>query len=176
MSQFTAPLLVTPLDDGQSWVIVTDDFSYDIGAEGSGDTVLVPQWMITDFASVPRVVWWFAAPWGKHGHAAVVHDAGYYLQLRSRAKYDSIFLEAMTVLEVNRFKRLAMYWAVRCFGAHAWRANAKRTEKDPRWKIIDPATIGMPSTTTPAELHDRSAAPSVNDALASVQVQKEAAQ
>ncbi|HEX2064618.1 MAG TPA: hypothetical protein VHE80_09380 [Acidimicrobiales bacterium] len=39
MSQFTAPLLVTPLNDGKSWVIVSDDFKYDVGSEGSGDSV-----------------------------------------------------------------------------------------------------------------------------------------
>lgn len=176
MSQFTAPLLVTPLDDGKSWVIVTEDFSYDVGAEGSGDSVDVPQWMVTDFASVPRVVWWFAAPWGKHGHAAVVHDAGYYLQRRPRADYDTIFLEAMTVLEVNLFKRQVMYRAVRWFGHRAWSSNAKRNEKNPGWKIVDPATIGMPATVTPSEHHDRKAAPGVNDAQATVEAQKEAAE
>jgi hypothetical protein len=67
MSQFTAPLLVTPLDDGETWIIVSDDFRYDVGHEGSDDRVEVPQWMATDFASVPRPIWWFAAPWGLMG-------------------------------------------------------------------------------------------------------------
>jgi hypothetical protein len=50
MSQFTAPLLVTPLNDGRSWVIVTDDFRYDVGFEGSGNSVTVPRGMFSDFA------------------------------------------------------------------------------------------------------------------------------
>lgn len=143
MSQFTAALLVTPLTDGRSWVIVTEDFRYDVDYEGSGDTVHVPQWMVTDFASVPQPIWWFAAPWGRHGHAAVIHDAGYYLQDRTRDEYDRIFLEAMVVLGVGRLKRTLMYLAVRWFGLRAWSANAERNREGPGWRIVDPATLGL---------------------------------
>ena len=152
MSQFTAALLVTPLTDGRSWVIVTEDFRYDVGHEGSGDTVRVPRWMVTDFASVPQPIWWFAAPWGTHGHAAVIHDAGYYLQDRTRGEYDRIFLEAMTVLGVGRLKRTLMYLAVRWFGMRAWSANAERNRDRPGWRIVDPATL---------ELQRRRGAPAV---------------
>lgn len=151
MSQFTAPLLVTPLTDGRSWVIVTDDFSYDVGREGSGDTVAVPRGMVTDFASIPRPIWWFAAPWGRHGHAAVVHDAGYYIQDRTRLEYDRIFLEAMVVLDVAPLKRACMYLAVRWFGSWAWAANAERNRTDPGWKIVDPLTLGLSPLTAPGD-------------------------
>lgn len=105
MSQLTAPLLGTPLPDGRSRVIVTDDFTDDVGAEGSGDSVRVPRGMVTDFASAPRPIWWFAGPWGTHGHAAVVHDAGYYLQDRSREEYDRIFLKAVAARVSRRESR-----------------------------------------------------------------------
>ena len=144
MSQFTAPITVTPLPDGKSWVIVTPDFRYDVDAEGSGDTVRVPRGMVTDFASVPRPVWWFAAPWGKHGHAAVIHDAGYYTQDRTRREYDRIFLQAMGVLGVRWPKKVAMFAAVRGFGFLSWWMNARRNQKDPGWKIINPGEIPVP--------------------------------
>ncbi len=165
MSQFTAPLQVTPLDDGQTWIILTDDFKYDVDFEGSGDVVKVPQWMATDFASVPRPIWWFAAPWGKHGHAAVIHDAGYYLQDRSRRSYDRIFLQAMEVLGVRKLKRWAMYLAVRWFGFNAWNGNARRNREHPGWKIVDPQTIGLPPTAVPSKdlAYDRARAPSVSE-------------
>jgi hypothetical protein len=164
VSKFTAPLLVTPLDDGKTWVVVTDDFQYDVGAEGSGDVVKIPQWMATDFASVPRPVWWFAAPWGRHGHAAVVHDAGYYLQDRSRDEYDRIFLEAMEVLGVRRFTRRVIYLAVHWFGRRAWKENARKNAERPGWKIVPPEFLGLPPSTSPAEgvvEHDRDHAPSM---------------
>ena len=171
MSRFTAPLLVTPLNDGKSWVIITHDFAYEVGEEGSGDSVAVPRGMVSDFASVPRPIWWFAAPWGKHGHAAVIHDAGYYLQRRSRSEYDRIFLEAMQVLEVGKLKRTLMYVAVRWFGRAAWCANAERNQRQPGWKIVDPATLGVleadkaesMSPDSAAVAHDRANAPSVQD-------------
>lgn len=167
MSQFTAPLLVTPLDDGRTWLIVSNDFRYEIGVEGSGDIVSVPQWMATDFASVPRPVWWFAAPWGRHGHAAVIHDAGYFLQDRTRRAYDDLFLEAMLVLGTKAWRARLMYWAVRVLGGFAWRGNARRTATDPTWKIHPPVTLGLADDAdrTPVEilLHHREIAPSAHD-------------
>jgi hypothetical protein len=166
MSQFTAPLLVTPLSDGKSWVIVTGDFTYDVGHEGSEDSVRVPRGMVTDFASVPRPVWWFAAPWGTHGHAAVIHDAGYYLQDRSRRDNDRIFLEAMEVLGVGKLKRTLLYLAVRWFGSRAWSTNASRNRKRPDWKIVDPVTLGLPASAAVEAVslvHDRATAPAVRE-------------
>ena len=38
MSQFTESLVVTPLPDGKTWIIL-NDFGYEIGEEGSGDII-----------------------------------------------------------------------------------------------------------------------------------------
>ncbi|MGK2928811.1 MAG: DUF1353 domain-containing protein [Acidimicrobiales bacterium] len=170
MSRFTAPLLVTPLDDGRTWIIVSDDFRYEIGVEGSGDEVSVPQWMATDFASVPRPVWWFAAPWGRHGHAAVIHDTGYYRQDRTRRAYDGLFLEAMGVLGTHPVRARLMYWSVRLFGRWAWRANARRSAANPGWKIHDPVELGLPAGDAAVEtlLRDRDHAPSVRSIHAEI--------
>ena len=56
MSRFTEELLVSPLPDGRTWVI-RRDFGYDVGEEGSGNTIDVPIGFKTDFASVPRLLW-----------------------------------------------------------------------------------------------------------------------
>ena len=67
----------------------------------------------TDFASVPRPFWFFIAPWGRHGRAAIVHDFLYRLgsitnplepvdkRLRRPPKReaDRIFRQAMAVLD-----------------------------------------------------------------------------
>jgi hypothetical protein len=172
MSRFTALLLVTPLNDGRSWVIVTDDFRYDVGFEGSGDSVTVPLAMFTDFASVPRPIWLFVAPWGTHGHAAVIHDAGYYLQHRARADYDRIFREAMEVLNVGRVKRTLMYWAVRSFGGRAWSRNTRRNRQEPGWKIVDLTTVGLPPDGV--RYQDRSAALPVRAVTEAVEAARKA--
>ncbi len=75
-------------------------FSYDVGNISSGDTVEVKTDFMTDFASIPRLLWIFLPCWGKYGNAAVIHDWLYWAQKRSRKKADGIMLEGMKVLKV----------------------------------------------------------------------------
>lgn len=125
MSEFTKSLVVSPLADGRTWVLL-EPFSYDVGAEGSGDTIHVPALFMTDFASVPRPFWAVFPPWGKYGNAAVIHDFGYATQTRRRAAVDAIFLEGMQVLGVGWLARHLIYWSVRAWGWAAWWADARR--------------------------------------------------
>lgn len=124
MSRFTQALLVSPLADGISWVLMRE-FGYDVGAEGSGDMIDVPVGFQTDFASVPRALWWVFPTWGTYGNAAVIHDWLYYEQTRSRKDADEVFLEAMGVLGVPGWKRTLLFMAVRWFGWFAWKRNAE---------------------------------------------------
>ena len=123
MSRFTDVLLVSPLADGKTWVI-RRDFGYEIGAEGSGDTVDVAVGFQTDFASIPWLLRTFLPKWGRYGNASVIHDWLYWTQTRDRDEADSIFLEAMEVLGVGAIKRGLMYGAVRAFGWIAWVRNS----------------------------------------------------
>ncbi len=122
MSIFTNALLVSPLSDGKSWVIV-GDFGYDIGEVGSSRKVVVERGFVTDFASVPRVLWWVLPKWGIYGNAAVIHDWLYWDQQTTRKEADEILLEAMAVLHVSDLKKKAIYTAVRTFGGWAWKRN-----------------------------------------------------
>ncbi|GAA0400436.1 hypothetical protein GCM10009133_06610 [Cocleimonas flava] len=122
MSQFTEALVVTPLADGKSWIIYKD-FFYDVGEEGSGDRIQVDLGFVTDFASVPRFLWWALPKWGVYGNASVIHDWLYWTQKRSRQESDNIMLEAMTVLEVNPIIKKLIYYAIRSFGWWAWARN-----------------------------------------------------
>jgi hypothetical protein len=124
MSNFTDILLVSPLADGKTWVIQRP-FGYDVGAEGSSDTIDVPVGFRTDFATVPRLLWVVLPKWGKYGNAAVIHDYLYWTQARPREETDLIFFEAMGVLGVRPVVKYAMYWGVRAFGWIAWYCNAR---------------------------------------------------
>lgn len=74
-----------------------------------GDTIHVPPRFKTDFASVPRPLWWWTAPWGRHGRAAILHDFLYQLgsiidptgtmRRPGKREADRIFREAMAVLD-----------------------------------------------------------------------------
>jgi hypothetical protein len=132
MSQFTKALVVSPLADGRTWVL-REPFSYDVRREGSGDTIRVPARFMTDFASVPRLLWIFFPRWGKYGNAAVIHDWGYWSKERSRAETDRIFLEGMEVLRVNPVTRYVLYLGARGFGWFGWwragRSKARNESK-----------------------------------------------
>jgi uncharacterized protein DUF1353 len=128
MSRFTQALVVTPLSDGRTWVLL-EPFGYDVGREGSGDTIEVPPLFMTDFASVPRPLWSIFPQWGRYGNAAVIHDYCYWEQARKRPDVDRIFLEAMTVLGVGKVTRFFLYAAVRCFGGLAWRSDRRLKER-----------------------------------------------
>ena len=125
MSRFTEPLVVTPLPDGKTWIIL-NEFAYEIGEEGSGNVINVPIGTYTDFASIPRTLWAVFPRWGKYGNAAVIHDWMYWDQSRNRKEADDIFLEGMEVLEVPTWKRRAIYSAVRTFGGIAWKSNQRK--------------------------------------------------
>lgn len=131
MSSFTSELKVSPINDSK-WSVL-ESFVYYIGEKGSRDFVEVPPGFVTDFASIPRILWTILPPWGKYGKAAVVHDYLYTAHSRkqvtetdkidvpvTRSEADRIFLEAMEVLGVNKFTRYSMYYAVRIFGNKPW--------------------------------------------------------
>ncbi|BCR06018.1 hypothetical protein DESUT3_30870 [Desulfuromonas versatilis] len=122
MSRFTEALVVSPLADGDTWVLLSP-LSYEVGELGSGEVLTAPPGFMTDFASVPRLLWWVLPKWGKYGNAAVLHDWLYWEQVRNRPEADRIMLEAMEVLEVPAWQRWPIYLGVRAFGALAWLRN-----------------------------------------------------
>ncbi len=125
MSRYTEILEVSPLADGVTWVL-RKEFGYDIGKEGSEDTIDVPLGFMTDFASVPRIFRFLVSKWGKHGNAAVLHDYCYWEQDRSREESDRIFREAMEVSKTKGWRVFLIYWGVRLGGSFAWSSNQVR--------------------------------------------------
>tara|TARA_Y100000310_G_scaffold334175_1_gene413284 strand:+ start:1812 stop:2135 length:324 start_codon:yes stop_codon:yes gene_type:complete len=107
------------MPDGRRWKL-SYSFSYRVGNKKSRDKLVVWRGFVTDFASVPRCLWWVVPQWGKWGKAAVLHDFLYQTKLRSRREADGIFLEAMGVLGVKNWRKYPMFLAVRCFGFLAW--------------------------------------------------------
>ena len=136
MSRFTEILNVSPLPDGKNWVIMKD-FGYYVGEEDSGNRIDVPIGFITDFASVPRVLWWFIPKWGKYGNATVIHDYLYWDQHCCRKKADNIFRDGMVVLQVQNIRIFFLYWAVKLFGCMAWRKNRRMRNRGFK-KVLKP--------------------------------------
>lgn len=124
MSSFTTQLKVSPLDNGTDWVVL-EDFRFYVGSLDSNTYVDIPVGFVTDFASVPRILWTILPPWGKYGKAAVIHDwlfskntmfvNGVEQELSDRTLVEDIFLEAMGVLDVNVCVRYPMFWATKVY-------------------------------------------------------------
>lgn len=145
MSRFTESqlqLILIDAPDGRAetkggrctWKLAAP-IAYDVGAEGSGETITVPAGATTDLASVPRLAWSLFPPDGPWLKAAVLHDVLYRtagladrpgLRTRavpySRAECDAIFREAMEVLGVPAWKRSVIYAAVRMGGGRSFGA------------------------------------------------------
>lgn len=88
--------------------------------------ITVPQGFITDFASVPRVLWWLIPPIGKrYMHAAAAHDCIYRTPTMrlSRSYADNLFKEEMIRQAAQGWRVVSMYYMVRLFG---WLSYKKR--------------------------------------------------
>lgn len=125
MGSFTSPLIITPFGD-KHWKL-RYPFEYHVGSKQSNIIISVPAGFITDFASIPRIFWTILPPWGRYGKAAIIHDYLYVTHRFSRKQADDIFLEAMGVLKVSKWKRWVMYRSVRAWGWTAW--NCKTNKK-----------------------------------------------
>lgn len=111
MARFTDDLTVVNRLSGRvhRWALC-EPLVYRLADTPASEHVTVPPGFGTDFASVPRPLWSWIAPWGRHGRAAVIHDFLYQLgsvtdpltrTLRrpSRREADRIFRDAMAVLD-----------------------------------------------------------------------------
>ncbi|ELQ4168311.1 DUF1353 domain-containing protein [Escherichia coli] len=71
---------------------------------------------MTDLASVLCILCSVFSPHGRYAKAVIIHDWLYDNALRTKREADKIFLDAMCVLGVPRWRRVLMYAAVRLFG------------------------------------------------------------
>jgi len=143
MGTFLDPLHLDYLD-GRQWLI-TAPFTYQL-ADGSGE-IRVPADMVTDFASIPRILWTILAPTGSYGKAAVLHDYLYRHRLVNvpdrlvdREEADAIFAEAMRALGVNWATRAFLYRGVRVTSGAAWdryRSAERAADTDPHHDRLD---------------------------------------
>lgn len=124
MSSFTSPLVLEFVDINQ-W-FVKEEFEYHVGSYPSEEIITVPKYFETDLASIPRMFWSILPPQGQYGKAAVVHDYCYRTACYNKKRSDEIFLEGMEVLNVPKWQRTVIYYAVKWFGHKAWNERRKQ--------------------------------------------------
>ena len=131
---FPNELKISPIQGGRwKYRKLLADYQYRMTPEAR--RITVPAGCITDYASIPRILWPLIPAWGQHGPAAIVHDYLYdrggrikipdpdapaHSVRNTRKRADKIFLIAMRQLGVGWLKRHVMYRAVRLFGGPAY--------------------------------------------------------
>jgi Protein of unknown function (DUF1353) len=116
MARFTEDVLVVNHLSGRvhQWEM-RQPMTYKLVDTEDAQFVTVPPRFTTNFASVPRPFWFWIAPWGRHGRAAIVHDFLYQngsvtdprkpkddrMRMRRpcKAEADRIFRDAIAVLD-----------------------------------------------------------------------------
>jgi hypothetical protein len=116
----TIPQL-SPFADGNYWYML-QDLEW---LSADTHTVVIPIGFVTDFASIPRPIWWLLPKWGKYGLPGVLHDYLYWSQHVNRKTADGYLREAMADLKVPMWQKQVIWAAVRAFGGVAWSNNFK---------------------------------------------------
>ena len=117
MSAFLTALEVELIDDSCDpckWRLEADLVYQSNAAE---TTFTVEKGFETDFASVPRLPLAYLFTGNTAHRPAVIHDYLYRTGIVSRAKADSVFIEAMEVTGMSWWRRYLMWAAVRTFGS-----------------------------------------------------------
>ena len=87
--------------------------------------VTVPQYFVTDLASIPPVFYEYLTPTGPYAYAAVIHDYLYWTQTRPKEEADDILLAIMKEFGVRADQAWSIHTAVAGAGGHAWKGNAE---------------------------------------------------
>ena len=121
MSAFTTPLELEYLD-GRFWRLTSE---FDFASDTLERIIRVPVDFVTDFASIPRVLWNVLPPTGTYGKAAVIHDMLYQhpeclTPTVTRMQADGTLLEAMIALHTDWLTALLIYAGVRLGGWVPW--------------------------------------------------------
>ena len=93
------------------------------------DHIIIPRWMCTDLASIPKIFRNILSVNDRHRLASLPHDFGYGLgedSHHSRAEWDGILLDFCKQQKVPAWKRWLMWSGVRAGGWAAWNPAKKK--------------------------------------------------
>jgi hypothetical protein len=129
MSRYVSELLVRVWPPEKVWAAGKRSQQYELLAPLVYESDLVglieaPAGLVTDFASIPRVVWTIIDPEDPVIlFPSVIHDFMYSVgsHLFARHQADSVLREAMGICGALGWQQAAVFRAVRLFGAANWR-------------------------------------------------------
>lgn len=123
MSAFLSPVRMEILPPsqvkGRQKYRLLEPFVYDSNLLGR---IEIPAGFLTDFASIPRILWRYLDPEDSAiQFASLVHDYLYFTQPCSREVADKVMVEAMEISGARWDQRVVAYRAVRLFGGSHWK-------------------------------------------------------
>ena len=132
--------------NGRLWMII-EMLVFHLGGATSPNVVEVPVGFMTDFASIPRLLWWLWPPAGPWAKAAALHDWLYKTRLVfhlldhgadmvqkapyacTRREADGTLYDAMIVSGVAKRDALCIYLGVRLCGWWPWLRYRRQDRK-----------------------------------------------
>jgi hypothetical protein len=116
--------IVVEYIDGKRWRLRETFSWFEADLTDDGVTVHVPAGFITDFASIPRVLWSWLPP-SYYAKPAILHDYLYFAGkvgdlVVTRAQADKSFRDALKETGVNAARRWVMWLGVRTGGWKTW--------------------------------------------------------
>jgi hypothetical protein len=113
--RYLEPAVAVHILDGHDgrWVCTLTDVTF---IDEDGSVYVAPAGTLTDFASVPRIVWAVFPKMGKHNRAAVMHDAHCAEQRLSSPTVHAIFRRGLKACGCSRATVFWMWFGVRAFG------------------------------------------------------------
>ena len=127
---FLDPLEVEYLD-GRNWKVTAE---FDFASEVLERIVRVQPGFVTDFASIPKLLWNILPPTGAYGKAAVIHDdlyqnPGMVTPWVTRLQADQTLFEGMVALQTSFVVYWVIYLGVRLVGWVAWNGYRKKEQQ-----------------------------------------------
>lgn len=92
--------------------VVRQTFSFELEYWNKMSTVIIPEWFITDFGTVPRLIWFLFSPTKYISY--ILHDFLYWIWL-DRKQADLALLDWLKGEWAWYIERILVYASVRCF-------------------------------------------------------------
>lgn len=112
-------------DKKNEWVVLEE---YIFWSQRLQTEIIIPRWIKTDLASVPKGLRWLISVNERHRIPALVHDFGYAIAQQtsvSRNDWDKVLRDFCKVYEVPMWKTNAIYTAVKLGGKIAFEADSE---------------------------------------------------
>ena len=112
--------VVAPTPRDGYWILL-EDMMITVEFGGRKVAYFIPKGFITDFASVPRALWWLVSPTDYSVlRASLLHDYLYRTGNCSRKHADRLFYRKLIEDGTPEWKAKLIYWAVRLFARRVW--------------------------------------------------------